>query len=423
MQVLFRAPLSHKKTTSGCRVCSSSEKQAFTLIELLLSITILTMLMLIVTNIIGVVQRTWSRSTSKVSEFREARMAMDRLTRNLGQATLNAYYQSVDPLGKATSTFQTLGQRTGTVAEAYVRQSELQFVSGRASGLVNGAPNDYPGHAIFFQAPLGVTNYVINPRSTSAAVEPLPANTENMVNLLSGRGYFVGWGNDVAFRPDFLNNINTVPTRFRYRLLEYSPPAEKNRIYDSRLRPLVDSSNPAINNSKRWFQDDLQSLAAAQPTQAETAQTRAVLRPVAENVICLVLAPMLDSRSIQNGSQEMAPQYEYDSLMKANPGASQPASGGQGTQHLLPPLVKVAMVVVDSAAAEQLADKNNPQLRQELAAQMSGLFTNARRFDEVGSSFHQDLSSLESYLISHKLGYRVFTSTVIIKEARWSSST
>ncbi len=126
-----------------------------------------------------------------------------------------------------------------------------------------------------------------------AAATAGQVNTENMVNLLCGRGYFVAWGDDVAFRPAFLNSINTVRPRFRYRLMEYSPTSEKNRIYDSGLRPIVDPVNPNNNFSKQWFQLDL--AGGGQAVAGETAADRAILRPVADNIICLVVAPQQDT--------------------------------------------------------------------------------------------------------------------------------
>jgi uncharacterized protein (TIGR02599 family) len=49
--------------------------RGFTLIELLVSMTFLVILMLVVSQVVGIVQRTWVRSNSRVSQFREARTA------------------------------------------------------------------------------------------------------------------------------------------------------------------------------------------------------------------------------------------------------------------------------------------------------------------------------------------------------------
>jgi len=393
---------------------------AFTLIELLLSITILAVLMLIVTNVISVVQKTWVRSNSKVSEFREGRMAFDTIARNLAQATLNVYWQSVEPIGKATVTFQTLADKSGALADAYVRRSELQFVCGKTPGLIGfGSPAEYPGHGVFFQAPLGVTNLV-----SGGTV-----NTENMVNLLCGRGYFVSWGNDEAFRPAFLGGLTTVPPRFRYRLMEYSPTAEQNRIYDSTLRPIVDLVDTSKNHSKKWFQSDVLAgsgkVQAGEARTGETVATRAFVRPLADNVLCLVISPQVDTRSASVAGQStsyLAPAYEYDSLMKSNPGAPAPAAKSQGTQHLLPPLVRLTMVILDSASGEKLAENSGSSaLRAGLSDQLSRGFTDASNYDSPDSQYRRDIAALEAFLIERKLNYRIFTTTVIMKQARWSA--
>lgn len=382
---------------------------AFTLIELLLSITILSVLMLIVTNVISVVQKTWVHANARVSEFREARGAFDTVARNLSQATLNAYWQSVDPLGNATKTFQKVGSSPNSVlANAYVRQSELQFVCGSCANVLGAfaTGSDFPGHAVFFQAPLGITR--------QAAATGAWVNTENMVNLLCGRGYFVSWGDDLAFRPDFLAAVSSVRPRYRFRLMEYSPTAEKNRIYDSGLRPIVDPANPANNFSKQWFQLDL--AGGAQAVATETGADRGFLRPVADNVICLVVSPQQDSSATTG---PIAPAYEYDSLLRVNPGASSTGFGTQGTQHLLPPLLKITMIVVDTSAGEKLAE--DFILKDSLSNLLLGKFTDATNYDQPGSAYHNDLGAVEAFLIQKRLNYRVFTTTVIMKQARWSA--
>lgn len=357
----------------------------FTLVELLLSLAILSILLVVIANVIGVVQKTWVKSNSKVSQFREARMAFDALTRNITQATLNSYWQNefanlgVDILGDAR-----------TKANSYVRQSELQFVCGQASTLLAGGPDIYPGHAIFFQAPLGVTNMTT---ATGAMV-----NTENMVNLLSGRGYFVSWGDDLGFRPGFLDPA-TVKPRYRYRLMEYSPTAESNRIYDSGLRPITDHPN-------EWFQDAKIRLASA----SEGASNRGFTRPIADNVIALIISPQVEKDNA--GAQVptwIAPAFAYDSTRRDNAGG---ALGTQGTQHQLPPTVKITLVAVDDAAAEMMGSTtSSPNLMSAAGAS----FSNA-------SNFESDLNRLETYLSSppRRYNYRVYTTRVSIRQAKWS---
>lgn len=358
---------------------TSRRSRAFTLIELLVSMAILAVLMTIVATVIGLAQRTWSSSNARVSQFREARMAFESVTRNLSQSVLNTYWQNeFDEIGA-----DAIGERR-TKAKNYVRESELQWICGPTGDLLSGAnSNINPGHAVFFQAPLGVT-YLQN------------ANTENMVALLCGRGYFVAWGDDAAFRPAFLAGVPTVPPRFRYRLMEYSPPAEKNRIYDESLRPIVD-------HSKAWFQDANASTAVA----AETANTRAVTRPVAENIIALFVSPQLETGSALGAvPTSIAPSYAYDSTKRDFASSKSP----QGIQHLLPPLVRIVMVAIDTPSAERLGTSSaSPNLLGASGAP----FSSAAQLDE-------DVNVLANYLVEQKINYRVFSSVVGLKQAKWS---
>jgi uncharacterized protein (TIGR02599 family) len=373
----------------------------FTLVELMVSVTVLVILMLVVSNFVGLVQRTWVRTNSNVSQFREARTAFDILTRTLSQATLNTYWHSPT----LTTTFTDVIGETSNTANSYVRQSELQFISGPTVGGANalfasGAPQDYPGHGVFFQAPLGITNLV--PNTTGGTVV---ANTQNMVNLLCGRGYFVAWGDDQNFRPAFLNQKG-LPPRFRLRLMEFSPTAEKNRIYDAAIRPVTDAAN-----QKMWFRSpdpggqDARNLTAQQ---SETAATRAFTRPVAENILTLILSPQMESAGSNLLPYRIAPNYEYDSVLLNNVGNE---FGTQGTQHLLPPLIKVTMVALDARGGETLSFDDD--LRNGLLGEISGLFKSA-------SSYDNDLrNTLESALQQRKLSYRIFTSTIPLKQSRW----
>lgn len=374
--------------------------------------TFLVILMLVITQVIGIVQRTWVRSNSRVSQFREARTAFDVMSRTLSQATLNTYWENeFDPLGTDAA-----GQSL-TRAKSYVRKSELQFISGPTTTLLTQTAankSNYPGHAIFFQAPLGTTRLAVADSSTNEA------DTQNMVNLLCGRGYFVEWGDDQSFRPTFLNSIGTVPTRTRLRLMEYSPTAEKNRIYDAKLRPLVDTSS-GINNGKRWFNEgDDAVLTSEVKTDEKTPKTRAFTRPVAENILALVISPQVEVLG-NTGTlpYSIAPKYIYDSTLITNPGgASVNSTNPQGTQHLLPPLVKLTMVALDHLSGEEIS--RNTQLRDELLSKVGTLFQNASDLTTDLEGTDKQPGTLKTYLLSKRLNYRIFTTTIAMRQSRWS---
>ena len=385
----------------------SRHHAAFTLVEVMVSVTILVVLMLLTTQVVGVVQRNWVRTNARVSQFREARMAFDTITRNLTQATLNTYWENTFDLVRTDS----LGQQV-TRARANQRQSELQFTCGPTTRLLtsaSGSKGSYPGHAVFFQAPLGVTRLVASTGSQ--------ANTENMVNLLCGRGYFVEYGDDQPYRPPFLNQLNSVPPRFRLRLMEYSPTAEMNRIYADPFRLIDPADRTKIKNSRLWFQDALNTTVQ----QNETVGSRAFTRPIAENILALIISPRIETNAGTGGGNNqpfaIAPQYEFDSTLVTSPGATL-IGGSQGMQHQLPPLLRVSMVVLDQRAAETLS--GNDTLREQVLGQVSSLFVSAAEYDADLEGTLEQPGKLKQLLMSNRLDYRVFTTTIALKQGRWS---
>lgn len=373
---------------------------AFTLIELLVSITVLVVLMLVVTQVVGVVQRNWVRANSRVSQFREARRAFDVISRNLSQATLNTYWAndfeelSTDGVGEKI-----------TAPKSYKRQSELQFVCGPTSQVLTAASgSNYPGHAVFFQAPLGVTSLVAADSGSTTQ-----ADTENMVNLLCARGYFVEWGTDLPYRPEFLNSSpysTIVPPRSRLRLMEYSPTAEKNRIYAEIVRPIE-------NNSRQWFQDALTSTV----TDSETVSTRAFTRPIAENILALIISPQTETTSATDTPTAIAPSYFYDSTVT---GPSASGTRPQGTQHALPPLLKVTMVALDERSGEFFARDENSSMLDEVLEGTTALFKSAANYQAELDGTEDEPGTLEALLLKNKLQYRIFTTTIALKASRFS---
>lgn len=367
----------------------SGGRRAFTLVELLVSLAVLTILLLINAQVIGQVQATWSASNARVSQFREARTAFDIITRNLSQATLNTFmdYQT-NYLATAAS---TSGTSTGGPG-SYVRKSNLQFVCGNASTLVpaGGGASNLPGHAVFFQAPLGVTE---NP------------NYVGLDRLLCARGYFVQFSSDQFFKPAFLPSGNL---RYRYRLMEYSPPAEKNKIHS-----LTPNASGAVDGG--WFTD-----AGAAMSITETATNISATRPVADNILTLLISPRREPTAAEatSGSKEtaagptsIAPAYAYNSAQIV--GATTTAT--QGTQNLLPPLVRVVLVAIDEKSADRLDQQNatggsggTPPFGNTLSTP----FTQAYQLDT-------EIAALVKILSAKGVNYRVFSATVQLRGAKW----
>lgn len=363
-----------------------SVARAFTLVEILVSLGVLAILLLISAEVIGTVQTTWTSTNARVSQFREARTAFDIITRNLSQASLNTYLDYDNTYLSSSDPATAL-----TVAPSrYVRKSDLRFVCGSAATLVpsGGGPGLLPGHAVFFQAPLGVAH------------DPAFAGLDS---LLCGRGYFVQFTSDEFFRPEF---ISSGSLRFRYRLMEYSPPAEQNLIY----------SDPTTKTD--WI------AKAGVPLQTdETAIDRSLTRPVADNIVALVISPMIDLSAIgsaaASGSRSstlIAEDFTYDSEQIKL--ANQIGLGPQGTQYLLPPLVRVVLVAIDEKSAERIAQTSGGDTgTPPFGSQISDLITS-----RPASQLNQTLEDIGRILREeYRVNYRIFSATVSLRGAKWST--
>lgn len=336
-----------------------SSNGAFSLVEVLLSTTVLAILMVLVANVISSSQKAWSRTSGNVSQFREARRAFDTIKRYVSQATLNTYMRYSYDNGTA-SPFSSGGAESKNAAPTkYASFSELQFVCGPASNVIPGASDtDTPGHAIFFQAPIGWS-----------------PKYPNMPTLLNGRGFFVRFGDDLAIRPDFL--AQRLPPVYRYRLMEYAPSAESNLIYDQ----------TTAGTQSDWYTDIAVSS-----------------RPLATNVLALIFSPRRPTPASGSTSQirDIAPAYLYDS---SNADGKAP--------YELPPVVDIVMVVLDERSAQRLADTASSGSSPPIT--ISG-FT-----DATGTNMQDDLKALEADLNKKKVNYRVFNASVPLRNSKWAT--
>lgn len=325
---------------------------------------ILTLLMALLAAMVNATSLAWTKTRSTVEQFQQAREAFDTMTRRLSEATLNPYYDYIDATGKTRTPANT---RT-FVPDRYVRQSELRFLSGPG---ITGKQESL-GHAVFFQAPEGR-------RSSGDGLE----------NLLNTVGFFVELGDDGAFLPSILNSSFA---KERFRLLQYIEPSEKLSVYNY-------TAGNFDYTGKEWFQTGLNQGSG--------------VSIVAENMIALVLLPMLTEQDQAGGGytdDSLAPNYLYDSTTSR-------ADAALNSKNQLPPVVKVTMVALDETSAKRMSDSE----RADLKALLDGLFTTAgSTTDPSLPGYAQDLKTLEDKLTGKKLNYRVFSSNVALKAAKWS---
>lgn len=352
-------------------------RQGFTLVEIIASTAILSMILVAMMSTLGTVQRTFQFTRARVDQFREARQAFELINRTLSQATLNPYRDYY-----YAETKSNVPPATGSAAPAgYVRQSELQFRVDDAAATfgVTGSASEAPGHAVFFQAPLGLT-----------------AAGSSLGGLLNARGFGVRFSGDEDHRPAFINGYQ-IPVKHRYRLMEYRPAAE----YLSAAAP----GNTIYSNPTNWF---IQGIGTTS-------------RVVADNILLLVLSPRT-AESATVAATSLAPHYHYNSLDADNStpgvdGLTIRADGtvAQGTQHLLPPMVAVTLVAIDEVSAERWTARRGDN-GVDILGESHAAFTDAARYES-------DLTTLRAYLEKQKLNFRIFSSTVTLHNAVWDNQT
>lgn len=344
----------------------------FSLIELLVSMTVLSAIMLMFVGILDQTQRSWDLAQGRVSQFREARVAFDIITKNLGQATLNTYVEQEET-------------DSDTVAPTeFEVKSELNFQITYGEDL-SGISGDRPGHALFFQAPLGVSHR---------------AEYGQLSNLMNARGYYVIFNSDRPFRPCFVDS----PERKRYRLMEYLPPSEENRVY-------VNHAQNADTKTGRYFTDwwehDLDEYS----------------RPLAENILAIVCVPRKAIAEIDAGGGRdeaiLSKNYKYDSQYPQGDSSLDPNSSR--LKHQLPPLVKVTMVAIDETSAIRLEEKYGDRAFFDRLG-LSGNWMKVS--DKYESDIDDLIESLDDTSATKssdgmKIRYKVFSTTVAIQGAKW----
>ena len=333
-----------------------TSRRAFTLVEILVSCAVLAILLISMASITGVVQTSYQRTLGKAEQFHEARVAFEAISRRLAQATLNTYWDYHYP-----------GNDSSQPPDTYIRQSELRFRCGQASALLPAGIKSNT-QAVFFQAPFGFT-----------------ADTSNyggLESMLNTWGYFIEFGDDRSLRPDVVNNAG-VPTRNRFRLYEMMEPGESLSIYKY-------TSGNATYSGAEWFLDPL-------------GKTNRSARFLASNIVALIFIARDPDNAV------LTSDYGYDS----SPDGKSPQSL---SVHQLPPNIQVTMVAIDEASASRLdAGATPPDLG------LAGLFSTVGDVaNDTNPGYAMDLKTLRERLASKRIAFRVFTTTVSVRGAKWN---
>jgi len=193
---------------------------------------------------------------------------------------------------------------------------------------------------------------------------PLHSDYERFVGLLNACGFYVEWNTDEDWLP---THVDKSTARKRFRLMQMLEDTEDLSI--------------GASPSRQWVR----------PTIGNTFV-------VAEDVIALVIWPR------ESGTSTTLNSYGYDSRNDVN-------SVPQGMMaNQLPSQLQVAMVAVDETIVARLGDGHEAAIKKCL----DGLF-----FSDPAEKGQGDLQTLEQRLRQAGIGYRVFQSSIQMREARW----
>ncbi len=365
---------------------NTSGRGAFTLLEVLVSITILVVLMTLIAMMFNSSSRIWKSAGANVSMFQSARGAMETISRQLGQATLNSY---TDYARDASGNIINPGNSAAGTKTAHVRQSNLHFLSGPPDRF--GYPEmtaalQCHSHAVFFQAPLGQTDEA--------------TLTRGMNSALNVCGYYIEFSDDSGRRAGFASS-GASNERWRYRLMEVRQPTEDLGVYGSTFNYV--SGTPQGYNID-WLKPGLQLIDGGKPNPSGPQHV------LAENVIAMVLLPALSLADPRYSETYLTDSYVYNSrLYLDNPGAPYAAK----TRNALPPVMQLVLIAIDEPSAKRLAEKNGDIAPFGPASDMpvSGLFSNPENLAE-------DIEQLTRYLQDNRINYHVFTSDILVRGAQ-----
>jgi uncharacterized protein (TIGR02599 family) len=226
-----------------------------------------------------------------------------------------------------------------------------------------------------------------------------------------------------------------------YKRLEEKlrPYQKKNKSGDPpKVRdPDIGGDGKADAQDDRWFTD---------PLKVSIDDPNRRVRVLAENVLALVILPRLtpsderarkdamargDTSIIDRQHVLLTPDFQYHSKQLSNyTGANynpKQIDPELSPKNQLPPVVQISMIAIDEASAQRLEQLNPGQTDLGLPDLLrdsgggSSLFSDATKLNSTPQPpTVGDLELFEKKLIEKKLSYRIFSSNVALKGAKWS---
>jgi uncharacterized protein (TIGR02599 family) len=134
---------------------------------------------------------------------------------------------------------------------------------------------------------------------------------------------------------------------------------------------------------------------------------------VAENIIAMIIHPREADEKSQTDKEELAPDYLFDSRRFQWGGNS---TLGTRSRHQLPPVIDITFIAVDETSFNTFANRENLKSADDDPKLIEKDF-----FKKV-KEFRKDLDEVEKVLTAKKLEYRVFNTSLRIRESKWTDS-
>jgi uncharacterized protein (TIGR02599 family) len=186
----------------------------------------------------------------------------------------------------------------------------------------------------------------------------------------------VRWVGDKNIRPPFI----TGPEKFRLRLMQYRELSENLSIFSD--------PDPSAGSPPLWI---------------KTMTAAGKGAPLADNIIWMAIWPR---RSVLEDPQgdDLTSDYTYNSRKGAK-NIPQPVSANQ-----LPPAVQVTMIAIDEKTAARLP---NGGIDNEVVNSYAGTLAATK-------DYQADMKHITDNLSKLGINFRIFTTTVLLRESRWS---
>lgn len=386
----MKTPVFHPLQLPAAR---ARARTAFTLLEMIVAMSVVAIAMLVVVEAMSRVQETWRMTNTQVREAQDARAALEAMSRTITRATLNGRWKTDD----------------ASAPSLFLRDSDLHFVCGPCDALI-GPSSGTAGHAVFFQAPLGHSG---PDERTGTGVK---AEYDTLPGVLNAWGYFVEFAEDPAALPSFIagdrRSLGLAAKRHRFRLMEYRQPAHELDLFQ------MDGSDPpeskfsqlrSQNEIYQWF---------TTPLKQSGESTRRRCAVIADNVLAVIIEPqkVLASEAQTAGAAATLTSRDEDDYLydtrryQWDSGSAVAAS----TRHRLPQALKLTVIVLDERDWDKLTEDQALRTGAELRNTVAGLFHHP-------AGFTSDIGAVTGELNRRRMHHRVITTTIQMPAGRWTT--